>query len=443
MRGSDVNEARQRVLQRFGDPAAVARRLWLDAIGGKIMAQRVLVATCLVVTFVSLVLAGAMWHQGNQTQRESARATAEAIHAMTLQSERAQSSQQEMLKQLRAMSEAIHSTRSFDWNPVIFQLTEETPAGPPAAEFEVTLTAQAVEGGKGGVDPSTRRSDHSGIVDFGVVHPGRYTFNISKSWDQSSVNTSGQLIIEPGSQIKENVVCPKGPLERVPVRVRCNWPADLEKEGLVLYATFVLNPIRLEHSEWNFQENGTSSWRSFFGASRSALCGPGKSIAEVLSEPFLWDLPGGSNVWAELRASDLRPIHQPEETMKWVRGTYRLATLFVLRPGESSLGESRRHFELVVSGAQGLRDGLNKLHISPGLFVTAWGEAPPDEALLDPFTARRLPPRTGPPNLVLPDDYWGTIATAFEARAGRVNEWTIPLPDELIATVRESLKAAK
>ena len=51
--------ARQRVLERFGDPAAVARRLWLDAMKGKIMAQRVLIATCLVVMLACCHFGGA------------------------------------------------------------------------------------------------------------------------------------------------------------------------------------------------------------------------------------------------------------------------------------------------------------------------------------------------------------------------------------------------
>src|SRR5438309_2371033 len=50
LRGVDANEARQRVLQRFGDPAAVARRLWFDAIGGKLMARRVILAACFVAS---------------------------------------------------------------------------------------------------------------------------------------------------------------------------------------------------------------------------------------------------------------------------------------------------------------------------------------------------------------------------------------------------------
>ena len=51
---------------------------------------------------------------------------------MALQNEKAQAGQQEMLKQLRDVSEAIRASRSLDWNPVKFQLTEETAEGPPA-----------------------------------------------------------------------------------------------------------------------------------------------------------------------------------------------------------------------------------------------------------------------------------------------------------------------
>jgi hypothetical protein len=458
LRGSDAIEAQKRVIQRFGDPAAVARRLWLDAIGGKIMTQRVLVATCLVVTFASLALAGAMWHLGSQIQRESARATAEAIRAMTLQSEKAQSSQQEMLKQLRAMSEAVQSTRSFDWNPVSFQLTEETPDGPPAVGFQVTLTSQAAEAGKGGLRFTTRVSDRSGIADFGVVHPGQYSYEITKSWDQSTVRTSGfiySFIVEPGSQTKQKIVCPQTPLQRLPVRVRATWPQDLEKEGLVLYATFVMQPIKGEAVWWNYSEE--SEPNRFFGTAldpgsgdanavfRSILYGPGTAIAEVLNGrgPLLWTKPPESNVWADLLTSDVHPIKLSEETMKWVEGTYQLATLYVLRPHESLFGERGRHFELVVSSAPGFLDrrrgGFQK---QPVLVVATLAALLTEDDFIQ-FPNAENNEWTDPPSLQLPDEYWSRIEQAFEARPGRVNEWAIPLPDEFIATIRKSLKTAQ
>jgi hypothetical protein len=38
-------------------------------------------------------------------------------------------------------------------------------------------------------------------------------------------------------------------------------------------------------------------------------------------------------------------------------------------------------------------------------------------------------------------DFWDKVDTGFEVRLGQVNEWTIPLPDELIEAVRAAIKA--
>ena len=110
LRGAHPAAAGQRVLNRFGDPEAVACRLWLDAMKGKIMAQRILVATCVVVALASLTLTGVIWRQSVAAQRQSAEAerrsaemTAEALRAMSLQNERSQASQAEMLNQLRTV----------------------------------------------------------------------------------------------------------------------------------------------------------------------------------------------------------------------------------------------------------------------------------------------------------------------------------------------------
>jgi hypothetical protein len=71
LRGLNSTVARARALDQFGDPAGVARRLWLDAIKGKIMAQRLVIATCLLVTAASLLLAGIFWVQSNRAAHET------------------------------------------------------------------------------------------------------------------------------------------------------------------------------------------------------------------------------------------------------------------------------------------------------------------------------------------------------------------------------------
>jgi hypothetical protein len=40
-------------------------------------------------------------------------------------------------------------------------------------------------------------------------------------------------------------------------------------------------------------------------------------------------------------------------------------------------------------------------------------------------------------------DSWSKSVTNFEARSGQVNEWTIPLPNELIKAIRQKLKDQK
>ena len=72
LRGADATNARQRVLERFGDPALLARRLWFDAMRGRIMSQRILVICCILLTVISLSLAFVMWSQTVATQRLAA-----------------------------------------------------------------------------------------------------------------------------------------------------------------------------------------------------------------------------------------------------------------------------------------------------------------------------------------------------------------------------------
>ncbi|MBI3735497.1 hypothetical protein HY256_03180, partial [Candidatus Sumerlaeota bacterium] len=55
--GEDAEtEARRAALQRFGDPKAVARRLWLDAMKERIMSQRIIVVSSAVLALTCLAI---------------------------------------------------------------------------------------------------------------------------------------------------------------------------------------------------------------------------------------------------------------------------------------------------------------------------------------------------------------------------------------------------
>jgi hypothetical protein len=401
------------------------------------MAQRVLVATCLVVSLASLFLAGTMWVQTNRdrarAQEESARAAYEAVKAIALQNARAEAGQQELAKQLRAMADEMRSARSLDWNPVSFQLTEETAGGPPAIGFSVTLN-EAVPGGaagSGGGGPkktTTRVSDRSGIVDLGVVHPGTYSYTISKAWDDSSINTGGELVIEPGSRIVKKVVCPRTPPEHAMVRVRTAWPADLEKEGLVLYASFSSRGLHYDENLW---WRGNHAWAVW-----SLLCGPGSSRNEVggLKAPVIWGPQSAENLWVDISAHDIVEAEAPEKPLEMLAGNYELNKLFVLRPAATADGGSHRHFELLAASTA----GMSQLHF-------AVRDAPPSEQEENEQDFGRFGPPIPASLWVAPPGQDGPLGgtTGFEARPGQVSEWTIPLWDELLTTVRESLKTSR
>ena len=100
LRGLDPAAARAEVLKRFGDPAGIARRLWLDAMKGKIMAQRAVLATCLLVTAVSLAVAGMFWTQSTQATRELAETNRKMAEAL-LQN---QAANRELMSKLEGIS---------------------------------------------------------------------------------------------------------------------------------------------------------------------------------------------------------------------------------------------------------------------------------------------------------------------------------------------------
>jgi hypothetical protein len=117
LRGVDPATARARALERFGDPATLARRLWLDAMKGRIMTQRVLVATCLMAVLACLAAVGLGGYWVHQVQLQRVRAEAQAAEANRRLAEamaKAQAVNKDMLNQLDEMSEAIRHSRSPD-----------------------------------------------------------------------------------------------------------------------------------------------------------------------------------------------------------------------------------------------------------------------------------------------------------------------------------------
>jgi hypothetical protein len=422
LRGTEPASVRRSVMERFGDPAALARRLWMDAMKEKIMGQRVLIATCLVVTAASLALVGMFWLQSTRAARE----LAETNRRMAETIIQNQATNLEILKRLQVLAETDRKAESAEWIPVSFKLTQETLDGPPAVDYEVSLGS-----GSDGYQlrgAMERVSDSSGNVDFGVVRPGDWSFQIRKASDEEGSwwETTGALNVLPGSKISRSIVCPRIPTDDIPVRVLVDWPSDLSGKGLRVVLLFVHDGLSYQPSlKWSYR-----SARIGGSQKETIVCGPDVTMARVNDKYFdLWRVVSredagpvfadvlGKDVSHEVRAVDLE------------RDVYRLRRLIVLRtcaiPDAPFRGE---RFE-VLGYSSASTDFLPWV---------GYVSRPPSERECAATSAFDGWPGTSG---VTVRNFWRQAGTRFEVVSGRSNEWKIPIPEELAQAVRTALES--
>jgi hypothetical protein len=419
LRGADVATARKRILERFGDPAAVARRLWLDAMRGRIMTQRILVLCCIVLTLISLSLVAMLWMSSVRAQRLAAMAEARAA----LEMRRAQEAQAEILKQLKELSQATQTPRSPDWIPVSFQLSyDRVHGGEPASGFMASL-GRGVDGSSK-EDAIRRKSDEYGKVDFGVVQPGDWEFTLSRTAEHGGEwKVTDTLNVLPGTSIEKQIVCPRIDEPRVPVSVHFEWPGELPGPDLSVISG-------LEYVGGTFE--GPPGWlRGYANNTDKNLGGlvlvgnenPGE-VKQVESPTYFWILRSNSNpVQVDLLKSNLRK----GGAIQIVSGHYRLRSLILLKPTEQEHAE--------FHGTRG--EVLAAIARTP-ILTLAVEETPTDTS--NPLNGQR-PMGAGHLDVVQHSDaYWREIPD-FKAEKGESNEWKIKIPDALLKAAQEKLEA--
>jgi hypothetical protein len=463
LRGAEPNAARARVLERFGDPAAVARRLWLDAMKGKIMSQRILIGMVFLLTVICCALFGLVWQQATRAERQAAEANQRLVELFT----RAQVTDHEMLKQLQAVAWAVQPGQSPDWIPVSLRLTQETIDGPPAVGVEAQL-AKGGTGFRGRTSGATGRramgfqgaffnsrqgetiqrvSDENGLVDFGVVHPGDWQLYLTR-WDKGPIawRASTTLNVLPGIKIVKPIICPKTPPDAARVQLRVSWPADLEGHGYLVEAWFEHAGVAYQPSlHWTFGHDLGA------GRIRDMLCmtrGPETKQTELGSGEglFFWDFAAfarpedlgneasdSKRLFADLRADQfaLEP-----GTSEVDAGEYKLVRIVVLhRRTPPSHKPSRERFDVLGHAS------VNWEYHPPVYMFTkppmgddykargAQGLGQLDEDA--PYNRKRV---------AASDAFWEGAEARFEAQPRKVSEWTFGVPDELVNSLRHQLK---
>jgi hypothetical protein len=466
LRGARPSAARETVLGKFGDPAAVARRLWLDAMGGKIMAQRILIVACIVVAISSVCFAGIVWVRMTEQLRRSMADLRELEHARNVSLARAESraTNEELLKRIEALTKAVQSPQTPDWIPVSFKLTRGDLDGPPAAGCNANLGratggkfrgAKSGMGAQGGIewtDSIHRVSDGNGLVDFGVVHPGDWEYTITCGAQSARAEwiTSGNLNVLPGTKVSRSIICPADEPQPAPVRIRVEWPDDLARRRFLIHAWLACDGISYQQGlEWRI---------SFDPRFRNVLFGMrGSAMKYTELQPQGWG--AGLHLWRFAKpikeklegfgaeASD--PTHVfadatwgsdsalDADTLELTPGRYRLRQVLVLRSRHAGPANPKAERFDVLG------------HARPSdwfpLIIEARESPPSGEGEQQPFNqganrARRAPggsdPSKGLKRMTLPSSFWSGASAQFEVHSGRTNEWVIHLPDEVAAHLR-------
>jgi hypothetical protein len=159
------------VLERFGDPRALARKLWWDALKGRIMRNRLVTLAAVVAMVVSLAAVGGVyglaWSLAASNERMAAQ-TAELVAGQ-------QAFQREMLERLGELANAPPSPTASksgrvlsDWRPFSIRVVSEGTRKPIRATCMLwpnksphTVPAKLVV-----------QTDTNGVADFGTLPPG-------------------------------------------------------------------------------------------------------------------------------------------------------------------------------------------------------------------------------------------------------------------------------
>jgi hypothetical protein len=215
--GEQTEEAvRRRVLERFGDPAAVARKLWLDWMWERIMNQRIMVGTCAVLAVISCVALGLAWASLNRQE--------DLIAAWQSTSETQMRDQQKLFERL--LAESQKSKTPSDWNPVELRFVKGRKNGPPAEGISVTMS---INDTGSGIPPSRGTSDKQGIVRFERVRYGSYSLDFR---NPAGEHYSYSIAIQPGKSWTETIVCPQSPPNPIAVNPEIIWPKDVSDRRL-------------------------------------------------------------------------------------------------------------------------------------------------------------------------------------------------------------------
>lgn len=428
----DVELARRKALDRFGNPQQIARQLWLDALWEKIMSQRIMLAVTIVLALTCLTATGMTWFvvERSRTAAEAVAAESRAVNAALM----------EQIAKLNAP--ATTPPPSLEWNNVQVRLVLPGRKAEGPLGYRVTLRGNVLDSGKETTINAALSND--GLADFGLVRAGTHRLMVQSPWGETTNQT---IDIHPGQAFKEDILCPAEAPQPAEIKIRVDWPEDLRDKNLWLICD--LSPLaQLEPADegrrtWTIHppgaqiqmlaispENGlvsfsdTSPQSPMRGNSRffdpnmrdRARAFPGRPQIPIenlgLRVTPRQVIPSGSGRSATVQNSELLfdiPSDEPQSQVQWPAVWYQLQGLVIARRSENAAEGSTTALK-VIGGR--LDDETSRRFGGSGRELLAPYFAPLDRAV--------VPPR-------------------YAVVAGQENVWNIAIPPEALEIVRKHL----
>jgi len=223
----------QRVLTRFGNPAAIARRLWLDAMKEKLMAQRIMTAASLIAAVAACVLVLFIW-RSMDADRQVVMASLDANRDLISQLNATNGRLMDQLDLSRQKLEQLSAggSQHVEWVPYEVTVRKGDLAGPPAEGVEVQLTLPSFGGGGAHSPkalPQSAKTDENGVADLGLVYIGTYSLRLKTPWGE---HYDESITVYPGKPITQTIVCPAQLPDPIDVALQVQWPDGFEHDDI-------------------------------------------------------------------------------------------------------------------------------------------------------------------------------------------------------------------
>ncbi|SFH60549.1 hypothetical protein [Planctomicrobium piriforme] len=230
---ANERQAATNVLNRFGNPASIARKLWFDAMREKIMNQRLTMALMCVTFLVVSGLAVMMWKSLE---------TSQATQAAMLER------QQEFFNSLLTTIQDQKPAEKIPDGWAKLDVKLESVSGAPvkgAAWVEFTMPT-----GDRQYFKTTEESDGQGIIQLGLLPWGSHRINFRLP--ELNVFSSRVVELRPGSDETFRIQCPVS-IPNSTVELSVTPPPEIRELPIAFLGT-VRGSISINGTDWTFNE---------------------------------------------------------------------------------------------------------------------------------------------------------------------------------------------